>query len=182
MAVLKELLAKIDYECIRGTLDRNVTDIIYDSRKVVPNSMFICIPGAVVDGHTFACDAASAGAGVLLVEKEVELPEDTDVTVIKVQDTHYAMAFISAAFFEYPAEEMKIIGITGTKGKTTTTYLVKSILEHAGRKVGLIGTIEIIIGDTHIHADHTTPESYIIQNYFRQMVDEGCDTVVIEVS
>ena len=99
MAVLKDLLAKIDYECIRGTLDRVVTDIIYDSRKVVPDSMFICIPGAIVDGHTFAGDAANAGAGVLLVEKEVELPEDVEVTVIKVQDTHYAMAFISAAFF-----------------------------------------------------------------------------------
>ena len=182
MAVLKDLLAKIDYECIRGTLDREVTDIIYDSRKVVPGSMFICIPGAIVDGHTFAGNAASAGAGVLLVEKEVEVPEDAEVKVIKVQDTHSAMAFVSAAFFKYPAEEMKIIGITGTKGKTTTTYLVKSILEHAGRKVGLIGTIEIIIGDTHIHADHTTPESYLIQKYFRQMADAGCDTVVMEVS
>ena len=182
MAALKELLAKIDYECIRGTLDREVADIIYDSRKVVPDSMFICIPGAVVDGHTFAADAVRGGAGVLVVEREVEIPEDSEVTVIKVENTHYAMAFLSAAFFGYPAEEMKIIGITGTKGKTTTTYLVKSILEHAGRKVGLIGTIEIIIGDTHIHADHTTPESYLIQKYFRQMADAGCDTVVMEVS
>lgn len=182
MAALKELLAQIDYECICGTLDKEVVDIIYDSRKVVPGSMFICIPGAIVDGHTFAVEAVKAGADVLVVEKEVELPKDAEVTVIKVQDTHYAMAFISAAFFGYPAEHMKIIGITGTKGKTTTTYLVKSILEHAGRKVGLIGTIEIIIGNTHIHADHTTPESYLIQKYFRQMADAGCDTVVMEVS
>lgn len=182
MATLKDLLSKIDYECICGTTDKEVTDIIYDSRKVVPGSMFICISGAIVDGHTFAAQAAAAGAAVLVVEKEVELPEDVQVTVIRVQDTHYAMAFISAAFFGYPAEEMKIIGITGTKGKTTTTYLVKSILEHAGRKVGLIGTIEIIIGETHIHADHTTPESYLIQKYFRQMADAGCDTVVMEVS
>ena len=182
MAALKDLLSKIDYECICGTTDKEVTDIIYDSRKVVPGSMFICIPGAIVDGHTFAAQAAAAGAGVIVAEKEIELPEDAQVTVIKVQDTHYAMAFISAAFFGYPAEEMKIIGITGTKGKTTTTYLVKSILEHAGRKVGLIGTIEIIIGETHIHADHTTPESYLIQKYFRQMADAGCDTVVMEVS
>ena len=182
MTALKELLEKIDYECIRGTLDREVADIIYDSRKVVPGSMFICISGAVVDGHTFAADAVKGGAVVLVVEKEVELPENVDVTVIRVRDTHYAMAFISAAFFGHPAEKMKIIGITGTKGKTTTTYLVKSILEHAGRKVGLIGTIEIIIGDTHIHADHTTPESYLIQKYFRQMADAGCDTVVMEVS
>lgn len=182
MAELKKILAKVDYECIRGTLDKEVSDIIYDSRKVAADSMFICISGAVVDGHKFAADAVAAGAGVLVVEKKVELPEDTEVTVIKVQDTHYAMAFLSAAFFDHPAEELKIIGITGTKGKTTTTYLVKSILEQAGRKVGLIGTIEIIIGDTHIHADHTTPESYLIQKYFRQMVEEGCDTVVMEVS
>ena len=182
MAVLKDLLAEIEYECIRGTLDREVADIIYDSRKVTPGSMFICITGAIQDGHGYAAAAVQAGAGVLMVEKEVELPEEADVTVIRVQDTHYAMAFASAAFFGNPAQEMKIIGITGTKGKTTTTYLVKSILEHAGRKVGLIGTIEIIIGDTHIHADHTTPESYLIQKYFRQMADAGCDTVVMEVS
>ncbi|MBD5504784.1 MAG: UDP-N-acetylmuramoyl-L-alanyl-D-glutamate--2,6-diaminopimelate ligase [Lachnospiraceae bacterium] len=182
MAVLRELLTEIEYECIRGTLDREVADIIYDSRKVTPGSMFICITGAIQDGHGYAAAAVQAGASVLMVEKEVELPEEADVTVIRVRDTHYAMAFASAAFFGNPAQEMKIIGITGTKGKTTTTYLVKSILEHAGRKVGLIGTIEIIIGDTHIHADHTTPESYLIQKYFRQMADAGCDTVVMEVS
>lgn len=182
MAVLRELLAGLKYECSAGTLDREVTDIIYDSRKVVPGSMFVCISGAVRDGHGYAAEAVQAGAGVLLTEKDVELPVGADVTVVRVKDTHYAMAFVSAAFFGNPAQEMKIIGITGTKGKTTTTYLVKSILEHAGRKVGLIGTIEIIIGDTHIHADHTTPESYLIQKYFRQMADAGCDTVVMEVS
>lgn len=182
MALLKELLAEIEYECVRGTLEREVADIIYDSRKVTPGSMFVCITGAIQDGHAYAAAAVQAGAGVLLVEKDVELPEEADVTVIRVSDTHYAMAFVSAVFFGNPAREMKIIGITGTKGKTTTTYLVKSILEHAGRKVGLIGTIEIIIGDTHIHADHTTPESYLIQKYFRQMADSGCDTVVMEVS
>ena len=182
MAVLRELLTGFEYECSAGTPDREVMDIIYDSRKVVPGSMFVCISGAVSDGHAYAAEAVRAGAGVLLTEKDVELPEGADVTVVRVKDTHYAMAFVSAAFFGHPAQEMKIIGITGTKGKTTTTYLVKSILEHAGRKVGLIGTIEIIIGDTHIHADHTTPESYLIQKYFRQMADAGCDTVVMEVS
>lgn len=182
MAVLRDLLSEIEFECVRGSLDREVTDIIYDSRQVVPGSMFVCIPGALVDGHRFAAAAVEAGAGALLVEKEMELPEGADVTVIKVPDTHYAMAFVSAAFFGHPARQMKIIGITGTKGKTTSTYLVRSILEQAGRKVGLIGTIEIIIGDTHIHADHTTPESYLIQKYFRQMADAGCDTVVMEVS
>lgn len=182
MAGLKELLKEIAYEKIEGTMEREVSDIIYDSRKVKKDSLFVCIPGAVADGHRFAASAVQAGASVLLVEKEVELPEGADVTVVTVKDTRYAMAFLSAAFFGHPAERMKVIGITGTKGKTTTTYLVKSILEQAGRKVGLIGTIEIIIGQEHIHADHTTPESYLIQKYFRQMADASCDTVVMEVS
>lgn len=182
MKNLKNLLAGISYECVQGTLDREVTDIIYDSRKVTKDCLFVCIKGAVVDGHKFAAQAVEAGASVLLVQEEVALPEAADVTVIRVEDTRYAMAFISAAYFDNPAEQMQVIGITGTKGKTTSTYLVKSILEQAGRKVGLIGTIEIIIGDTHIHADHTTPESYLVQKYFRQMADAGCDTVVMEVS
>lgn len=182
MAVLKELLAGIEYECIRGTDDTEVTDLIYDSRKVVPGSVFICIPGAITDGHVYAAEAVRAGAKALVVERETELPPEAEATVVRVEDARYAMAFMSAAFFGHPAEEMKIIGITGTKGKTTTTYLVKSILEQTGRKVGLIGTIEIIIGEEHIHADHTTPESYLIQKYFRQMADAGCDTVVMEVS
>ncbi len=182
MANLDSLLTGLTYECVRGTLEKEVTDIIYDSREVTEGCMFVCIPGAVSDGHRFAAGAVKDGAGVLLVQEEIEIEETADVTVIKVTDTRYAMAFISAAFFGHPAKQMKIIGITGTKGKTTTTYLVKSILEQAGRKVGLIGTIEIIIGDTHIHADRTTPESYLIQRYFRQMADAGCDTVVMEVS
>ena len=125
---------------------------------------------------------AAQGAGVLVVQKDIELPADADVTVIKVADTRYAMAFISAAWFGHPAEKLKVIGITGTKGKTTTTYLVKSILENAGYKVGLVGTIEVIIGDEHIHANNTTPESYLLQEYFARMVDAGLDTVVMEVS
>lgn len=180
MAKLKELLQEITYECKKGTIEKEITDIVYDSRKVTEGCLFVCIPGAVVDGHTFAQNAVEHGASVILIQKDVDI--SGDVTVIKVEDTRYAMAFISAAFFGHPANELKIIGITGTKGKTTTTYLVKSILEQAGRKVGLIGTIEIIIGQTHIHADHTTPESYLIQKYFRQMADAGCDTVVMEVS
>ena len=104
------------------------------------------------------------------------------MTVIKVPDSRYAMACISAAWFGHPAEKLKVIGITGTKGKTTTTYLVKSILENAGHKVGLIGTIEAIIGDKVIPAANTTPESYVVQQYFAEMVEAGCDSVVMEVS
>lgn len=182
MAVLSELLKEISYECVCGTTEREITDVIYDSRKVTEGSLFVCIPGAKADGHRFAAAAVRTGAAALLVEHEVELPEGADVTVIRVADVRFAFAFLSAAYFGHPAKQMKIIGITGTKGKTTTTYLVKSILEQAGRKVGLIGTIEIIIGETHIHAENTTPQSYLVQKYFRMMADAGCDTVVMEVS
>lgn len=177
---LSSLLERLEYTCLQGDADREVTEIVYDSRKAVEGCLFICIRGAVVDGHKFAGDVVEKGAKVLVAEEAVDVPED--VTVILVKDTRYAFAFISAAWFGYPAECLKTIGITGTKGKTTTTYMVKSILENAGYRVGLIGTIEAIIGDEVIPAEHTTPESYVIQKYFREMVDAGCDCVVMEVS
>ncbi len=177
---LLSLLEGLQYEVLQGETDREISAVVYDSRKVQKDCMFICIRGAVADGHKYAPGAAEAGASVLLAEEAVPVPED--VTVIKVEDTRYAMAFVSAAWFGHPAEKMKTIGITGTKGKTTTTYMVRSILENAGYKVGLIGTIEAIIGDKHIPAANTTPESYVIQQYFKEMADCGCDCVVMEVS
>lgn len=177
---LAVLLEKISYTCLQGGTDREVTSVTSDSRKVQEGSLFLCIRGAVADGHRFIPDVLAKGAKVLVVEEAVEAPDD--VTVILVEDTRYAMAFLSAAWFGYPAEQLKTIGITGTKGKTTTTYMVKSILENAGYKVGLIGTIETIIGDEVIPAANTTPESYLVQEYFRRMVDAGCDCVVMEVS
>jgi len=182
MAKIYELCSKFAYDMIKGTDDREVTEVVYDSRKVTEGCLFICISGAKVDGHSFAKEVVEKGAKALVVEKEIELPKACDVSVIKVENTRYAMAFISAAYFGNPADQLKVIGITGTKGKTTTTYLVKSILEHAGHKVGLIGTIEAIIGEERIPALNTTPESFVLQKYFRQMLDAGCDTVVMEVS
>lgn len=179
---LTDLLYNLSYECIKGSMDVDVTEVVYDSRKVTEGCLFICIEGANFDGHEFAADVAQKGAGVLIVSKPVADIADKDVTVIKVENTRYAMAFISAAYFGHPADKLKVIGITGTKGKTTTTYLVKSILENAGHKVGLVGTIEVIIGNTHIHAENTTPESYMLQEYFARMVNAGLDTVVMEVS
>ena len=132
------------------------------------------------DGHTYIEQVAEKGAAAVIVEKDVEAPEG--LTVIKVKDTRYALAMTSAAYFGYPAEKLKVIGITGTKGKTTTTYMVKSILEEVGIRVGLIGTIEAIIGDKSIPANNTTPESYTIQKYFAEMVEAGCECVVMEVS
>ena len=177
---LSSLLEKLEYTCVQGSTEQEVTGVVYDSRKVTDGSLFICIRGAVVDGHKFIPDVTAKGAKVLVVEEEVSAP--SDVTVIQVTDTRYAMAFISAAWFGHPAEKLKTIGITGTKGKTTTTYMVKSILENAGYKVGLIGTIEAIIGNKIIPASNTTPESYVVQEYFHEMVEAGCECCVMEVS
>ena len=177
---LDKLLERLDYKVLQGTDQTEITTLINDSRKAEKGSVFVCISGAVSDGHSYAADVAAKGAAALVVEHEVDVP--ADVTVILVKDTRYALALMSAAYFGYPAEKMKIIGITGTKGKTTTTYMIKSILDGVGHKVGLIGTIEAIIGEKHIPAANTTPESYTIHKYFAEMVEAGCDCVVMEVS
>ncbi len=177
---LADLLKKLKYTCVKGTADVDITTVAYDSRRVERGSLFICIKGAVADGHRFAEAAVNKGASALVVEDDVTVPEN--VTVIRAEDSRYALACISAEYFGNPADKLKVIGITGTKGKTTTTYLVKSILDSAGHKCGLVGTIETIIGDKVIKASNTTPESYVLQNYFKQMVDCGCDCVVMEVS
>lgn len=180
MITLKKLTKRLDYQCIQGNDDIEVTEVTYDSRKVTKGSLFICISGAVYDGHAYAQDVVDKGAKVLVVEKDIEV--SGDVTVLKVENTRYAMALIAAAYFNYPAEKLKVIGVTGTKGKTTTTYMVKSILESAGHKVGLVGTIEAIIGSKVIPASNTTPESFVLQKYFKEMVEAGCDCAVMEVS
>ena len=169
------------YECLQGDESAKIEALAYDSRKVTKNSMFFCMVGAKFDGHEFCQEVVEKGARALVVSKKVEnIP--SDVTVILVEDTRKALALASAAWFDYPSKELTMIGITGTKGKTTVTCLIKDILEKAGHKVGLIGTIETIIGDTHIPMANTTPEPYILQMYLRQMVDEGCDMAVMEVS
>lgn len=178
--ILKQLLERLEYEVLQGTDEAEVSTLINDSRKVEAGSVFVCISGAVSDGHKFVQEVAEKGAAAVIVEREVEAPED--LTVIRVADTRYALALMSAAYFGYPADKLKVIGITGTKGKTTTTYMIKSILEDVGHKVGLIGTIEAIIGEKRIPAANTTPESYTIQKYFAEMVEAGCDSVVMEVS
>lgn len=180
MERLEKLLERLDYTVVQGSTDIEITDLVYDSRKVKPGCLFVCIKGTAVDGHTFAGEVAKKGAAAILVQEDVEAPPN--ITVVKVADSRYGLALVSCAWFHYPAERLKVIGVTGTKGKTTTTYMVKSILENAGYKVGLIGTIEAIIGDNVIPANNTTPESWVVQSYFQQMVEAGCQCVVMEVS
>ncbi len=182
MFALKELLQGFEYECVKGSVEKQISEVVTDNRKITKDCLFICVIGTNFDGHSAAAEAAEKGAAAILVSRDVEIPENSDVTVIKVEDTRYAMAFVAAAINGHPGDKLKVIGITGTKGKTTTTYLVKSILEHAGYKVGLVGTIEAIIGDKHIPAHNTTPDTFVLQDYFRQMVEEGCQICVMEVS
>ena len=175
--LLKELLAGLSY---RGTdgLSVEITDIVYDSRKVVPGCAFVCLRGSSSDGHQYAKQAQEAGAAAVIAEEEVGVT----IPVVLVENTRYAMAAMSAAYFGHPAERLKVVGITGTKGKTTTSYMIRSILEAAGCRTGLIGTIGAVIGDRIIQTENTTPESYEVQRFLKMMADEGCGCAVIEAS
>ena len=177
---LQNLIENCSYTLVQGDINILVSELVFDSRKACKDGVFVCISGAVVDGHSFIDEVIEKGITSVVVEKDVTVP--SHVTVIRVENTRLALACMSAAFFGYPARQLKTIGITGTKGKTTTSYMVKSILEKTGFKTGLIGTIETIIGEKHIPAKNTTPESYVVQQTFREMVDAGIECVVMEVS
>jgi len=179
--LLSRLLEKTEYKLVQGSLETEVTSVIYDTRKeVVPGACFVCISGTVFDGHNYAKEAAQKGASVIVAERYVELPQD--VTLIVTEDNRKALARISAAWFGYPAEQLRMIGVTGTKGKTTTACMIRSILSEAGVKTDLIGTIEITVNGVATPASHTTPESYVLQEYLRKMADAGTECVVMEVS
>lgn len=178
---LNTLLNDLQYEVIQGNIETDISTLVFDSRKVEHNSAFVCMKGVRSDGHEYAQKAIEMGATALIVEDEVAV-SNSEATIIRVDNTRKALSFMSAAYFDHPARKLKTIGITGTKGKTTTAYMVRSILEKSGHRTGLIGTIETIIGDKVIPANNTTPESYYVQEYFHRMVEEGCDSVVMEVS
>ncbi len=177
---LSEVLQGLKFEVLQGSTGISFHDIRNDSRKVQPGDLFFCISGAVSDGHKYVQDVAEKGAAVIVVEKPVAVPDT--VTVIRVENTRYAMGMISSAFYGNPSEKLKVIGLTGTKGKTTTTYMIREMLERSGIKTGLIGTIEIMDGKQRIPANNTTPESMLLHKYLRDMVDNGCQAVVMEVS
>ena len=176
---LSELLAKSEYEVVSGSLDMEISDIIYDSRKIVKDCVFVCMVGANFDGHDFIEKAVEQGAAAVVVNRDVEI---TGITVIKVYDTRKALALMSGEYFGRPADHLKTIGITGTKGKTTTAFMIKAILEKANIKTGIIGTIGIIIGDEITKTSNTTPESYELHKAMKKMIDKGCKCAVMEVS
>ena len=179
---LRDLIKELECEVLCGDLDREVSTLVNDNRMLEENCVFVCIEGANFDGHSAVYDAFEENAAAVIVMKDVEIPDGCNTAIVRVRDTREALALTSAAYFGYPTREVKVIGITGTKGKTTTTYLIKSILENAGYKVGLIGTIETIIGDEHIPSKNTTPESYVLQETFRKMADAGIEICVMEAS
>lgn len=188
---LNNWVSELDHELLTGSLETEVREVAYDSRKAGAGTVFVCMRGTRVDSHRFIPDVLRAGARVLVTERDVreeieeaglDEEEQKKVTVLKVEDGRSALARLSAARFDHPARQLVMIGITGTKGKTTTAHMIKAGLEAAGHKVGMIGTIGIAIGDKISPTVNTTPESYELHKAFRQMVEEGCSHAVMEVS
>ena len=176
---LSEILKGLSYTCNNFT-DYEIKDIAYDSRKCGEGILFVCLVGAFTDGHKYIQSAYEKGSRFFLCEREVALPEDA--VVIIPDNTRSALAKISCNFFRYPSRDIRVIGITGTKGKTTTAHIVKFLLEAGGIKTGIIGTVGSFYGDVVIPTVNTTPESYELQKTLRTMAVGGCQAVVMEVS
>ena len=178
---LRDLLKGISILELNVSLDEEISDICGDSRKVTEGSAFLCLDGTKFDGHNYIEDAVKFGAEVVILQKKVVLPDN--VKFVLIEGGRVSIARISCNFFENPSKKFKLIGITGTKGKTTTTYMIKSILERSGLKVGVIGTIESKLGDTKISdSSNTTPDAIELQRLFSKMVSLGANAVVMEVS
>ncbi len=176
---LEQLLQSIEPLEILGSTDVEITGIAYDSRKVQPGSLFVCIKGYQSDGHLYTKSAVERGAAAIVCQDEIG---GVNVPVIRVKNSRKALSFLSAAWYGNPSSKMKMIGITGTNGKTTCTYLVKGILENCGYKVGLIGTNQNMIGAEVLKSERTTPESLELNELLYDMHEKGCNYVVMEVS
>ncbi|MDO4295370.1 MAG: UDP-N-acetylmuramoyl-L-alanyl-D-glutamate--2,6-diaminopimelate ligase [bacterium] len=182
--MLKDWLEGLSCTLLQGSVEISVQDVIYDSRKAAPNTVFVCMKGSVRDSHEFIPDVLKAGCRALVVERGFipSFPLPQDVTVLEVENGRRALALLAAARFGHPLKRMTAIAVTGTKGKTTTTHMICSVLEHCGKKVGMIGTNGVRIGSEHHPTKNTTPESYELQQYFAKMAEAGCTYVVMEVS
>ncbi len=182
---VSEALKSIGCTLLLGDPEAEVGEVVYDSRKAAPGAVFVCMKGTKTDSHDFIPQAVKAGVRVFVVErglKELSGPLPGETTVFQVKSGRQALARLSAARFGHPAEKMTCIGVTGTKGKTTTTYMIKAILEAAGKKVGLIGTAGAVIGGQTYATVNTTPESYELHQYFARMAEAGCEYMIMEVS
>ncbi|MFD0590542.1 UDP-N-acetylmuramoyl-L-alanyl-D-glutamate--2,6-diaminopimelate ligase [Paenibacillus sp. GCM10027627] len=180
---LASLTNNLDCVVLQGHREIEITSITFDSREVVPGALFVAIAGFTMDGHQYIEKAIELGAAAVLVEKDIAVPGP--VTVLKTGDTRSALALVSAAFYGHPSEGLNLIGITGTNGKTSTSYFIKSILEKADRKIGVIGTIGAMVGNEPLKTKSTTPttpESLHLQGMFKAMVDSGAQDCVMEVS
>lgn len=177
---LRQLVQELRPVSVEGALDREVSGIAYDSRRVTPGMIFVAVPGQRTDGHEYINTALERGATAIICERNGILPQRA--TKIKVADVREALARVAVAFYGNPSLKLKVIGVTGTNGKTTVSFMVKSILEAAGVKTGLLGTVHYEIGDRIIPAQRTTPESLEVQHMMAQMVRAGCHACVMEVS
>jgi len=177
---LQKLISVLEGFTISGRKDIEINGITTDSNNIKSGFAFIGIKGAKADGHDFVNDAISRGAAALIVEKDVEVLED--ITIIKVPDTKKILPLIADTFYDYPSNKMNVIGVTGTNGKTTTTYFIDRILRKAGHKTGIIGTINYRIGERIIPAVNTTPDPIQLRALFSQMLEAGIETVIMEVS
>ena len=183
---IKDLLIGLEGLKARGNLEIDVKGIACNSNKVKEGDLFVAIKGFEYDGHEFINEAIKNGAKAILIEEGCDLKSfkvKSDTVVIMAKDTREALAIVSCNFYKNPSKKFKLIGITGTKGKTTTSYMIKEILERAGKKVGLIGTLETCINGKKLKTnDRTTPESLELQQLFSKMVEEKVEVVVMEVS
>lgn len=177
--LLKNLLKNIEYSCEHNIDNLDISDIVFDSRKANKNTVFVCLKGSKVDGHEFYKSAIKNGAVAIVAQDQ--LP-NVNVPIVYVKNTREALAYMSCEFFDNPAEKLKTIGITGTKGKTTTSCMVRAILKEAGIKAGVIGTLGVSFDAETIKTDNTTPESYDIQKYLNLMVRKNCKVAIMEVS
>jgi UDP-N-acetylmuramoyl-L-alanyl-D-glutamate--2,6-diaminopimelate ligase len=184
---LTQLLNSVHAIQVTGEVQRrDVADIVYDSRKVQKNSIFVAIKGYKTDGHMFLQDAINKGAVAVVVEVEDSIPDEfiahSQIAKIVVKDSRKALAQLSKGFYKGPTNKLKLIGITGTNGKTTSTFILKNILQNAGYKTGLVGTIANYAGDVNVDSKLTTPESNDLNKLFYDMIQAGCSYSVMEVS
>src|SRR5688572_3000212 len=177
---LKKLIQSLPDDTVEGPVDRDVVGITFDSRRVTPGMVFVAIPGQHVDGHEFIGMAVERGASAVICERSRLVPGRT--TKIKVGDVREAMACAARSFYQDPSTKLKVIGVTGTNGKTTVAFMIKAILEAAGIKTGLMGTVRYEVGDRVIPAQRTTPESIEVQQMMSQMLKADCRACVMEVS